>query len=75
MLCCADIFVTFVSGDRFGARVKVDGTVDVYRNSVLLGSRNVSAWTYAANGGYIGLWFQDAAAAVVDDFGGGTNTP
>jgi hypothetical protein len=71
----AAIPVTFVNGDQFGARTKADGTVEVYRNGTLIGSRNVSAWTYSANGGYIGLWFQDAGAAVVDDFGGGTITP
>jgi hypothetical protein len=71
----ADIPVTFVNGDQFGARAKADGTVEIYRNGTLIGSRNVSAWTYSANGGYIGIWFQDAGAAVVDDFGGGTLTP
>jgi len=68
----ADILVTLVNGDQFGARAKADGTVDVYRNGQLLGSRDVSGWTYAANGGYIGMWFMKADNAVVDDFGGGT---
>jgi hypothetical protein len=71
----ADIPVTMVNGDRFGARAKPDGTVEVYRNGVLLGSRDVSGWTYSANGGYIGLWFVNSGNSVVDDFGGGTVTP
>jgi hypothetical protein len=68
----ADIAVTFVSGDRFGARAKANGQVEVYRNSTLLGSRDVTAWPYYANGGYIGLWFVSAGSALLDDFGGGT---
>lgn len=38
----ADIPVTFVNGDQFGARARADGTVEVYRNGALLGTRNVS---------------------------------
>lgn len=68
----ADIPVTFVNGDQFGARVRSNGTVEIYRNSVLIASRSVSGWTYSANGGYIGVWYQDAASALLDDFGGGT---
>ena len=76
-----DIPVTFTNGDQFGARAKANGTVEVYKNGTLVGSRDVSAWTYAASGGYIGLWFMGAGNAVLDDFGGGTiasgptNTP
>ena len=67
----ADIPVTFVIGDQFGARAEVDGTVSVYRNGILLATRSVSAWTHAASGGYIGLWFVSAGNALLDDFGGG----
>ena len=70
-----DLAVTFANGDQFGARVKSDGTVEVYLNGVLIGSRNASAWTYSASGGYIGLLFQDSGSAVLDDFGGGTTAP
>lgn len=70
-----DLAVTFVNGDQFGARVKSDGTVEVYHNGLLIGSRNASAWTYSASGGYIGLLFQDAGSAVLEDFGGGTTAP
>ena len=71
----ADMPVTFSNGDQFGARVRSNGTLEVYRNGVLIGSASVSAWTYAANGGYIGIWFQNSSNAVVDDFGGGTIAP
>jgi len=74
--CGANIPVTFVDGDKFGAKAKADGTVEVYRNGSLIGSCNVSAsYPHFANGGYIGLWFLDASNSVADDFGGGTITP
>lgn len=66
--------VTLVNGDRFGARAKANGMVEIYRNGVLLGSRDASGWTYTANGGYIGLWHINSSNAFLDDFGGGTVT-
>lgn len=77
----ANIPVVMLNGDQFGARAKANGIVEVYRNGTLLGSRDVTGWTYAANGGYIGLWYINAGNASLDDFGGGTvavgstNTP
>ena len=68
----ADIPVTFVDGDRLGARAYADGTVEVFRNDQLLATRDVSSWPYYADGGYIGLWFIGAEDAILDDFGGGT---
>jgi len=70
-----DIPVTLANGDQFGARAKSNGVVEIYRNGVLLGSRDASGWTYSANGGYIGLWFMNAGNALLDDFGGGTILP
>ena len=67
----ADIPVVFAAGDQFGARAKADGTVEVYRNGTLLGSRSVSAWPYAGSSGSIGLWLINAAGTLPDDFGGG----
>jgi hypothetical protein len=67
----ADIPVTFVTGDQFGARATAGGQVQVYRNGAVIGSRDVSAWTYSANGGYIGLWVESAPNTLLDDFGGG----
>ena len=77
----ADIPVTFVAGDRFGARARSNGTVEVYRNSALLGTRDITAWPLYADTGYIGMWFDTASSMRLDDFGGGTmgtapiNTP
>lgn len=68
----ADIPVTFVNGDRFGARALANGTLEVYRNGALIATRDISAWPDNANGGYIGLWFGNAKDALIDDFGGGT---
>jgi hypothetical protein len=68
-----DIPVTFAAGDVFGARAKADGTVEVYKNGTLVGSRDVTAWPYYANGGKIGLWMIFAGGTVLDDFGGGNS--
>ena len=67
-----NIPVTFANGDQFGARARPDGTVEIYQNGTLLATRNITAWPYYANGGYIGLWFVNAPAALLDNFGGGT---
>jgi hypothetical protein len=58
-----------------GARATSAGSIEVYRNGSLLGSRDVGAWTHASAEGYIGLWLANAANVVLDDFGGGTWTP
>ena len=39
----ASIPVTFATGDQFGARARADGTVKVYRNGTLLGTRSISS--------------------------------
>jgi hypothetical protein len=64
--------VTFANGDRFGVRAKADGTVEIYRNGTLLGTRSISTWPFHASGGYIGLWMVNAPNARLDNFGGGT---
>jgi hypothetical protein len=66
-----DISVTFSNGDEFGARAYADGTVEVYKNGSLVGTRDVSSWSDHANGGRIGLWMVNANDMVLDDFGGG----
>jgi hypothetical protein len=68
----AAIPVTFANGDVLGARARANGTVEVYRNGLLLGTRDVSSWPHAAGGGYIGLSFSEADNAVLDNFGGGS---
>jgi hypothetical protein len=68
-----DLPVTFVAGDRFGARAKADGTVEVSKNGTLVGSRTVAAsWPYRANGGRIGGWLNGTAGTILDDVGGGS---
>jgi hypothetical protein len=69
----ADIPVTFVNGDKFGAKAAADGTVSVYRNGTLLGTRSVTAWPYYNRGGYIGLWLVNGSGTTMDNFGGGNN--
>ena len=44
----------------------------MYKNGVLLGTRDASAWTYVASSGYIGVWMNGANTSRLDDFGGGT---
>ena len=68
----ADIPVTFVNGDTFGARALANGIVEVYKNGTLLATRDITTWSHYSDGGYIGLWFIGAEDAVLDDFGGGT---
>jgi hypothetical protein len=68
----ANIPVTLVNGDQLGARARADGIVEVYRNGSLLATRNITAWPYYSNGGYIGLWYVNAPGALLDNFGGGT---
>lgn len=68
----ADIPVTFTNGDRFGARAFANGTVEIYKNENLLATRDITSWSHYADEGYIGLWFINAAEAVLDDFDGGT---
>ncbi len=70
----AAISVTFLNGDLLGARAAADGTVSLYRNGILLGTRNVSAWANSASGGYIGLLSWGGTTSAYDNFGGGTLT-
>lgn len=63
--------VSFSDGDQFGGHALTDGTVEVFRNGDLVGTTSTDSF-FANKDGYIGLWFIDASAAVLDDFGGGT---
>lgn len=71
----ADIPVTLVSGDVFGARATADGQVRIYRNGTLLATRDIRSWPYYTLGGYIGLWYDNAPNSFFDDFGGGNAVP
>jgi glucose/arabinose dehydrogenase len=66
--------VSFGAGDQFGARAFADGTVQVFKNGVLIGTQSVAAWPFAAQGGRIGLTLDGATASRLDDFGGGNVT-
>jgi hypothetical protein len=68
----APIPVTFAIGDRFGAKARADGFVEVYRNGTLLGTVDARGWTYATSVGYIGVWVANSPNTMLDDFGGGT---
>ena len=67
----AAIPVTFVNGDRLGARARPNGTVEVYRNGTLLGTRDCGDWPFKALGGRIGLTLDLAFSSTMDNFGGG----
>jgi hypothetical protein len=69
----ANISVTFNVGDRFGARARSDGFVEVYRNETLLATVDTRAWTFATGSGYIGVWIGNGQNTQLDDFGGGTS--
>ncbi|MBI5030104.1 MAG: IPT/TIG domain-containing protein [Chloroflexi bacterium] len=74
--------VTFDRGDEFAARTYSNGTVNVYKNGILIGSTNVTSgpnpWpsAYVTGGGQIGIWMQGNLAAPndtrLDRFGGST---
>lgn len=68
----ADLNVTMEEGDVFGARALPNGTVQILRNNMLIGQRNVINWPHYASGGSIGMSFYSASGTHVDDFGGGT---
>jgi hypothetical protein len=72
--------VSFAPGDTFGASTLQDGSVNVYKNGVLIGSTNLTGgptpWptALAQGGGQIGLRFAGTTNTNftrVDNFGGG----
>lgn len=65
------ISASFANGDRLGARAYENGTVEAYKNGVLVGTRTTGIWPYAAQGGYLGLTLDKAYSSKLDDFGGG----
>jgi hypothetical protein len=69
----SDIPVTFQAGDQVGVRAKVNGTVEIYKNSVLIDQVTVSAdWPSRDEGGQIGVWLLDAGNTTLNDVGVGT---
>ena len=70
----ATIPVTFSNGDQLGARVSAEGKVNIYKNGIFMGMRDVTAWPYYASGGYVGIlsWGGSPNNTIYDNFGGGT---
>ena len=67
----APIPVTYVAGDRLGARAYANGQLEVYRNATKVGTRNLVGWPFIDQGGYIGLTLDMVNRGTLDDFGGG----
>jgi hypothetical protein len=65
------IAATFAAGDQFGARAFGNGVLQVFKNGVVIGTRDFSAWPFAASGGWIGLTLDGAYSSRLDNFGGG----
>ncbi|MBK8046692.1 MAG: hypothetical protein IPK16_05950 [Anaerolineales bacterium] len=68
----SDVPVIYGAGDRFGVRAGSDGTLEIYRNSQVVGVRSAASWPYGTSGGFIGLFMSNANGTKLDDFGGGT---
>jgi CSLREA domain-containing protein len=70
--------VTFSNGDRLGARALANGTIQIYKNDLLVATVTLNSADqtfFNSKGGSIGLWNVNASNAFVDDFGGGTVSP
>jgi glucose/arabinose dehydrogenase len=72
--------LTLASGDQLGARALQDGTVEVFKNGIMIGSTSITFWPFYAGGGRIGMTLVGAVSSLLDDFGGGDvvldpNTP
>ena len=62
---------TFAPGDTFGARIDMNGVVQIFKNGAQIGSVDVRAWEpYAleSTSGRVGLWYEDLPGLVLDDF-------
>lgn len=61
------------AGDQLAGRAFADGTIQAFKNGVLVGTWDASAWPDHAKGGRIGLGTYGLKEANrFDDFGGGT---
>ena len=72
--------ITFAANDTLGARAYPDGTLELLKNGVVVGSKSIAAWAYNNSGGFAGLYGWNANGAIVDNFnafsiGGGTPVP
>jgi hypothetical protein len=64
--------VQYADSDQLGARALADGSVQMFKNGVLIGAADAGSF-FAGKGGRIGLFFFLANQAQFDDFGGGTH--
>jgi RHS repeat-associated protein len=64
--------VSFANGNILGVRAYASGTVEVYKNGSLIGTRDVSSWPFYDDSGYIGLRTVGGPSTYYDDFGGGS---
>jgi len=64
--------VIFMPGNQFGVRAHADGTVEAFKDGMLLKTWDASSWPFYANGGRIG-WasYGVVSPALRNDFGGG----
>jgi len=63
--------VSFQAGDRFGARARATGLVEVFKNGARFATASAGDWPFAAGEGRLGLALAGAAGSRLDDFGGG----
>jgi RHS repeat-associated protein len=68
----ASLSISFANGNILGVRAYASGTVEVYKNAILVGVRDVSSWPYYDDGGYIGIRTVGGPSTYYDDFGGGS---
>jgi hypothetical protein len=70
------IDVRMLSGDRFRARATADGTLTIYRNGTVIGTRDLTSWkdptigrAYYQGGGHFGFVFRlSETTTALDDF-------
>ena len=69
-----NINVQLSAGDVLGGRIRPNGTVEVYRNGVLIGSTTAADWPHLNATGFGGVWVVGGAGTAFDDFKVGTLT-
>ena len=70
----ANASVTLLDGDRFGARARSNGVIEIFRNGQLISTVTMTPddqTFFNPRGGHVGLWFDNAWFARFDDFRGG----
>jgi PKD repeat protein len=61
----------FAPGDRLGARAWSNGSVELYRDAVRIGTASTGDWPFTPSGGRIGFVLNADLPARIDGFGGG----